>query len=94
MTNETARINSLRMLTPEEELAWCRKNFEKICEGTLFDLGRRRHFLAVKKIDDQSWEVVELDKANRLCIIKGEKVRHSVLSFDQMAGLNVREQWL
>ena len=90
--DRAASLSYLRALTPEEELELRKKDFEKIREGSLFDLGGGRHFLAVKKIDDESWEVIELDEHNRHRIITEQKVRYSVLSFEQMRCLNLREQ--
>lgn len=91
MRKNTTQASCLRLLTPKEELASRKKNFAKIREGILFDLGGEKHFLAVKKVDDQTWEVVEFNKGNRLLIIGGQKPKHSILSFDQTRCLNVRE---
>ena len=90
--DKAASLSYLRALTPEEELELRKKGFEKIRERSLFDLGGERHFLAVKKIDDESWEVIELDEDNRRRIISEQKVRYCVLSLDQMRCLNLREQ--
>ena len=56
--DRTAGLSSLRALTPEEELELREEAFERIREGTLFDLGGERHFLAVKKIDDEIGELL------------------------------------
>lgn len=82
------------MLSEEEELESRREAFEKMCEGDLFDLGGKKHYLAVQKIDDNSWEIIEFNKTNRLSIIKGKKARHSTLTFDRMDCLNLHKQRL
>lgn len=89
MVDKNINIPYVRLLSPEEALAQRKEGFGKIHEGTLFDLGRKRAFLAVKKVDAKSWEVVELSEDNRNRIIEGKKVKPSVLSFDQMDALNV-----
>jgi len=89
MVDKNASISYVRLLSPEEALAQRREEFGKIHESTLFDLGRKRAFLAVRKRDAKSWEVVELNEYNRNRIIEGKKAKQSVLSFDQMDALNV-----
>ena len=89
MVDKNTSTSYVRLLSPEEALVQRKEEFGKIHEGTLFDLGRKRAFLAVRKRDAKSWEVVELNGDNRNLIIKGEKAKHSVLPFDQMGALNV-----
>lgn len=89
MVDKNAGVSYVRLLSPEEALAQRKEGFGKIHKGTLFDLGRKQAFLAVKKIDAKSWEVIELDKDNRDSIVKGNEAKRSILSFDQMDALNV-----
>jgi len=55
----------LKVLSEEEELRIRKNNFAKLTQGLLFDLGGRRYFIAVKKIDEKTWEVVELTESNK-----------------------------
>jgi len=83
----------VRIITAEEELTNRRENFEKLSPGRLFNLGQERwqepYFIAIRKLDEQSWEVIELDERNRRSIITGESCKTSILSFEQMACLNL-----
>jgi hypothetical protein len=80
----------LRALSPKEELKHRRESFANLKEGTLFDLAQERFFIAVKKSDPKTWEVIELTKANKKQIISGEACKPSVLRFDEMSCLNLR----
>jgi len=79
----------LRVLTPEEELASRRANYERLAPGKLFDLGGNRYFLTVAKSGD-SIEVIELEAKNIEHILRGEPCAHSMLHFDGLRCLNVR----
>jgi hypothetical protein len=79
----------LRALSPKEELKHRRQSFAKLKEGTLFDLAQERVFIAVKKTDEKTWEVIELTEVNKKRIISGEACKHSVLRFDEMSCLNL-----
>lgn len=79
----------LRVLSPEEELQGRREAFAKLKPGSLFDLAQERFFIAVKKMDDQVWEVIELTEANKQKIASGQPCEHSKLHFDDMACLNL-----
>jgi len=80
----------LRVLSKEEELQNRREAFKKLKSGSLFDLGQERFFIAVKKIDEKVWEVIELTEANKKKIISGQSCEHSHLHFDDMDCLNLR----
>jgi len=80
----------LRVLSEEEELQGRREAFAKLKPGSLFDLGQERFFLAVKKMDENVWEVIELTEANKKAIISRQPCEHSSLGFDDMACLNLR----
>ena len=81
----------LRVLSPKEELKNRRERFAKLTPGTLFDLAQRRFFIAVKKIDAQSWQVIELSETNKKKIVGGEPSGHSPLHFDEMSCLNLHD---
>jgi hypothetical protein len=80
----------LRVLSKEEELEGRKRNFARIKPGSLFNLGMERFFIAVKKIDDQVWEVIELSQANKKKIISNQPCEHTTLHFDEMHCLNLR----
>ena len=80
----------LRVLSKEEELQNRQEGFAKLKAGSLFDLGQLRFFIAVKKIDEKVWEVVELTETNKEKIISGQPCEHSNLHFDDMSCLNLR----
>lgn len=80
----------LRALSKEEELQYRREGFAKLGRGSLFDLGQKRFFIAVRKIDKKIWEVIELTKANKERIISGQPSEHTRLHFDEMDCLNLR----
>jgi len=80
----------LRVLSEEEELQGRREAFAKLKPGSLFDLGQERFFIAVKKIDEKTWEVIELTETNKKKIVSGQPCAHSYLGFDDMACLNLR----
>lgn len=80
----------MRVLSPEEELKNRRESFAKLKRGILFDLSQERFFIAVKKIDEKAWEVIELTEANTKKIISGDGCEHSRLHFDEMSCLNLR----
>ncbi len=61
----------LRVLSKEEELQNRREHFAKLKPGSLFDLAQERFFLAVKKVDEHTWEVIELTETNKKTIISG-----------------------
>lgn len=80
----------LRALSREEELQGRRKAFAKLKPESLFDLAQERFFIAVKKIDDKVWEVIELTEANKKKIASGQPCAHLCLHFDDMVCLNLR----
>lgn len=80
----------LRVLSREEELENRREAFAKLKPGSLFDLGQERFFIAIKKIDEKVWEVIELTETNKKKIISGRPCEHSSLDFDDMDCLNLR----
>ena len=80
----------LRVLSKEEELEGRREAFAKLKPASLFDLGQVRFFIAVKKIDEKLWEVIELTETNKKKIISGQSCEHSNLHFDEMDCLNLR----
>ncbi len=61
----------LRVLSKEEELQNRRERFARLKPGSLFDLAQKRFFLAVKKVDEHTWEVIELTETNKKTIISG-----------------------
>ena len=79
----------MKVLTEEEELAHRRESFRKLSPACLFNLGQKRYFIAVRKLDEQSWEVIELDERCRESIINGQSCETLTLSFEQMACLNI-----
>lgn len=80
----------LRVLSREEELQNRQEAFAKLKPGLLFDLAQERFFVAVKKIDEEVWEVIELTEANKKKLISGQPCEHSSLHFDDMVCLNLR----
>jgi hypothetical protein len=80
----------LRVLTSKEELALRRKGYGQLAPGTLFDLGGERFFLTVEK-HGESVTVIELDRENSLRILHDEPCVRSVLQFDELSCLNVRQ---
>ena len=83
-------VKSVKILSPEEELELRRERFEELVAGSLFDLGRQRFFIAVRKrINEDTWIVIELTDENRKRIIRQVYVLLTTLSFDEMAGLNI-----
>jgi hypothetical protein len=80
----------LRVLSKEEELQGRGEAFARLKPGSLFDLGQLRFFIAVKKIDEKVWEVIELTEANKKKLISGQPCEHSNLHFDDMVCLNLR----
>lgn len=81
----------LRVLSKEEELHSRQKGFVKLKPGSLFDLGQERFFIAVKKISETVWEVVELTETNKRRIILGHPCEHARLHFDEMSCLNLHD---
>ena len=80
----------LRALSKEEELDNRREAFAKLKPGSLFDLGQERFFIAVDKMDEETWRVIELTEANKKRIISGVACEHSNLHFHDMLCLNLR----
>ncbi len=80
----------LRVLSREEELQDRREAFAKFKPGSLFDLAQERFFVAVKKTDENVWEVIEFTETNKKKIISGQPCKHSSLHFDDMVCLNLR----
>lgn len=80
----------LRVLSREEELEGRHEAFAKLKPGSLFDLGQERFFIAVKKIDEKVWEVIELTEINKKKITSGQPCEHSNLHFNDMDCLNLR----
>lgn len=83
-------VTMLRVLSREEELQGRREAFAKLKPGSLFDLAQERFFIAVKKMDEKVWEVIELTATNKKKFISGEPCAHSTLHFDHMGCLNLR----
>jgi hypothetical protein len=81
----------LRVLSPKKELNGRRERFAQLTEGTLFDLAKMRFFIAVKKINAKSWQVIELTETNKKKIIAGEPCSHSPLHFNEMSCLNLHD---
>ena len=79
----------LRVLSAEEELQGRRERFAKFKQGTLFDLAQKRFFIAVKKIDENTWEVIELNEINKKKIISDDASKHSSRRFAEMNCLNL-----
>jgi hypothetical protein len=50
-----------------------------------------RFFIAVKKINAKSWQVIELTETNKKKIIAGEPCSHSPLHFNEMSCLNLHD---
>ncbi len=80
----------LRVLSREEELQSRLEAFVKLKPGSLFDLAQERFFIAVEKIDEKVWEVIELTVTNKKRIMSGGACEHSHLHFDDMDCLNLR----
>lgn len=80
----------LRVLSKEEELESRREAFAKLKPGSLFDLGQERFFIAVKRINEKVWEVIELTETNKKKLISGQPCERSSLHFDDMDCLNLR----
>ena len=80
----------LRVLSKEEELQLRREGFTRLKPGSLFNLGQERFFIAVKKVDEKVWEVLELTQENKERIITGQSYEHSNLYFDEMNCLNIK----
>ncbi len=80
----------LRVLSKEEELQLRREGFTRLKPGSLFNLGQERFFIAVKKVDEKVWEVLELTQENKERIITGQSCEHSKLNFDEMNCLNIK----
>jgi len=79
----------LRVLSEEEELELRRDGFTKLVPGSLFNLARERFFIAVRKVDEKVWEVIELTPENKEKIITGQLCERSSLHFDEMNCLNI-----
>jgi hypothetical protein len=80
----------LRVLSEEEELELRREGFTRLTPGSLFNLAQERFFIAVRKVDEKVWEVVELTPGNKERIITGQPCEHSSLHFDEMNCLNIK----
>lgn len=80
----------LRVLSKEEELQLRREGFTRLKPGSLFNLGQERFFIAVKKVDEKVWEVLELTQENKERIITLQSCEHSNLHFDEMNCLNIK----
>ncbi len=80
----------LRVLSKEEELQLRREGFTRLKSGSLFNLAQERFFIAVKKVDEKVWEIVELTRGNKERIITGQPREHSNLHFDEMNCLNIK----
>ena len=79
----------LRLLTPAEELRNRRKRFAQLAPKILFNLAQKRFFIAVRKVNDKTWEVVELSDGNNARILAGQPCEFSRLCFDEMDCLNI-----
>jgi hypothetical protein len=80
----------LRVLSEEEELEMRQEGFTRLTPGSLFNLAQERFFIAVRKVDEKVWEVVELTPENKERIITGQPCEHSSLHFDEMKFLNIK----
>jgi len=80
----------LRVLSKEEELELRRDGFTKLVPGSLFNLARERFFIAVRKVNEKVWEVIELTPENKEKIITGQPCKHLNLRFDEMKCLNIK----
>ncbi len=80
----------LRALSKEEELQLRQEEFTRLEPGVLFNLAQEKFFIAVKKVDQEIWEVVELTRENKDRIITGQPCQHSSLHFDEMNCLNIK----
>lgn len=80
---------SMIRLTKAEEQKSRTESFARLRPDALFDLGRVCCFIAVKKLTDQEWEVIELTKGNRQKIIAGQTCETSRLHYDNMDCLNL-----
>lgn len=81
----------LVIITPEEELIKRRESFDLLKPRLLFSLSAERYFIAVNKIDDATWFVIELNPTNVEYIVNGMSVNHTLLYFDEMRCLNIIE---
>jgi protease II len=68
----------LRALSPKEELKHRWESFAKLKEGILFDLAQERFFIAVRKTDEETWEVIELTQDNKKQIILGRQAARAL----------------
>ena len=66
----------LRVLSKEEELQLRREGFTRLKSGSLFNLAQERFIIAVKKVDEKVWEIVELTRENKERIITGQPCEH------------------
>jgi len=82
----------LRALSKKESEENLKRNFAKIRPSTLFDFGFQRYFIAAKKIDRQTWSVVELTEKNKKRIIENKSVEFVNVRKGQMFCLNIRER--
>ena len=80
----------LRVLSEEEALKSRKRAFAKIKQGSLFNFGGEKYFIAVTEISKKECEVIELTEKNKKNIILENECEHSNLHFDQMVALNVR----
>jgi len=80
----------LRSLNEEEALRLRQESFKKLKRGSLFDLGMTRFFIAVRKVDEETWEVIELDDTNINNILIDKRRKRSRLHLSDMQALNLR----
>jgi len=82
----------LRALSTDEELQYRREAFAKLKPGSLFDLAQERFFIAVRKIDESAWEVIEFTDSNKKKVVSGQPCERSRLHFDDMCCLNLHRE--
>jgi hypothetical protein len=79
----------VRVLTPQEELASRKKDYQQLETGRLFDLGGKRFFIAVEKSHD-AVQVIELNGENIDRILNNDQCIRTKLNFADMKCLNLR----
>ena len=78
--------------TAAEELEDRTEQFNRLMVGSLFNayVGRQKFFfIAVKKINEETWQVINLVAANRELITAGQKPEQTTVTLNEMYNLNV-----
>lgn len=78
----------MHMLSDEEELKKRAARFSTLSAGSLFYLGGKRYFIAVKPVAWEVWEVIELSCENTNNILAGQPCTTTELHFNDMKWLN------